>query len=95
MVIPCSNLREVISLCLFSLLFHLTNLHDSLHLRQRLIEQAFESALLEHDVPVLFEHRLESYTVHDSESESHPVHCVIRDLKTESTYEVHGYVPSY
>lgn len=72
----------------------LTYQGDSLHLRQRLIEQAFEAALLERNVCVHFQHQLESYTMHEDESDAYPVHCVIRDLKADTTHEVHGYASS-
>lgn len=92
MVIPCLNLREFFYLRLFLPALHTTDLCARLHLRQRLIEQAFEVALLEQNVPVHFQRKLESYTVHEVELDPFPVHCVIRDLKTNSTYEIHGCV---
>lgn len=58
----------------------------SLHIRQRLIEQSFETALQELGVPSRYQNVLESYSVDDSQQ--HGVSATIKDVKHDTKYQV-------
>lgn len=61
----------------------------SLHLRQRLIERAFERALEEYDASPRHRHELIGFTVApDEEGKEYPVEAKIRDNKSNREYIV-------
>jgi len=61
----------------------------SLHLRQRLIERAFEQALDEYDAFPRHCHELQSYTVApEEEGKEYPVEASIKDLVSGEVYTV-------